>query len=542
MKRDWSRFAPLGLILAGLSAFIAFCVYIIVPKWSLWVQISLLGVLLGLVIYVALAPGQLRRAIQGRRMRYGLNTVLMSLAFLGIVVVINYLVYYNAKMNPKQTRWDLTENKSNTLAPETLDALSKLPDVVHAQAFYSPVNTSINTTKELLDNYAKNSKGKFVYEFIDWEKKPSLAQQAGITNDGQVVLNMGDRKELISVVSEQEITSGLIRLISNEKRVVYFLQDEGEYDPNGTGTDAASRGMSRVRDALEAKNYTVKTLKLAVDGQVPQDAQIIVIAGPQQPLSQASTDLLSGYLQKGGSLVLLEGPMIDNSGNFLASDPLADYLTKTWGITLGDNVVVTLSANQPSLTAMAAAYSNHLITQKMGAYTPSFPLARSVTVQSQSGLNEQELVYTTQNYANCFPACSWATTNIPALVAWANGTQSQPPQSSSDMMGPIPIAAAAENSTTTARVVVFGSSDFASNAYRTPGNQDLLMNAIDWAAKQEQLINLTPKATKTRTFVASVLKYPGVTTNLIFLGSVVFLPGAVLFAGVFAWVVRRKRG
>ncbi len=544
MKRDWSRYAPLGLILAGLAAFIAVCVYIVVPKWSVWLQISLVVLIVGLVIYVALAPGQLRQAVKGRRMRYGFNALLLSLAFLGILIVVNYLIFYNAKMNPKLTRWDLTENQSNTLASETLDALSKLPDVVHAQAFYSPrLNSGIDTTRALLDKYAKNSKGKFAYEFIDWEKKPTVAQQAGITNDGQVVLNMGDRKELISVVNEQEITSGLVRLISNEKRVVYFLQDEGENDPNNTATDAQSHAMSRIRDSMEGKNYTVKTLKLVVDKNVPQDAQIIVIAGPTQPLSADSVNLLATYLQNGGSLIVLEGPMFDNAENLLTADPLVDYLSKTWGITLGNDVVITLEANQPTLTAVAAAYSNHVITQKMGAYTPSFPLARSVQVAtSMSGLTEQDLVYTTQNYQNCYPACSWATTDIAGLIAWAKGTQSSPPQSAKDLMGPVPIAAAAENSTTKARVVVFGSSDFASNAYQTPGNQDLLLNAIDWSAKQEQLINLTPKATKDRTFVASVLKYPTITTNLLFLGAVFILPGAVIFAGVVAWVIRRRRG
>ena len=262
MKRDWSRFAPLGLVLAGLAAFITLCIYIVVPKWSIWLQISLIGVVVGLVLYVALAPGQLRQAIKGRRVRYGLNAVLLFLAFFGILVVINYLVFYNAKMNPKQTRWDLTENKSNTLAPETLDALSKLPEVVHAQAFYSPrLNSGMSTAQALLEKYAKNAKGKFSFEFIDWEEKRSVATQAGITNDGQVVLNMGDRKELVSVVSEQEITSALVRLISDEKQTVYFLQDEGEYDPNGTGDNS----MSRVRDALEDKNYAVKTVQ-AVGG------------------------------------------------------------------------------------------------------------------------------------------------------------------------------------------------------------------------------------------------------------------------------------
>ncbi len=542
MKRDWSRFAPLGLVLAGLAAFITVCIYIIVPRWTIWLQIGLIAVVVGLALYVAAAPGQFRQTMKGRQMRYGLNTLLMSLAFFGIIVVVNYLVFYNAKMNPKQTRWDLTENKSNTLAPETLGALSKLPDVVHAQAFYSPrLNSGMSDAQLLLENYAKNSKGKFAFEFINWEEKRTIATQAGITNDGQVVLNMGDRKQLVSVVNEQELTSALVRLISNQQQNVYFLRDEGESDPNGSTNDS----MSRIRDALEGKNYAVKTLKLAVDASVPQDANIIVIAGPSQPLPQASVDLLAKFVDSGGSLIVMEGPeaMIDNSGGFI-DDPLANYLEKTWGITLGKDVIITLEANQPTLVAKAGAYGNHVITQKMGAFTPAFPAARSVTAAkpAPAGLTLTEIVLTTQFYANCFPSCSWATTDIAALNAWATGAQSSPPQSPSDKQGPIPIAVAGENSSTQGRVVVFGSTGFAYDGYRIPGNQDLLLNSIDWSAKQEQLINLTPKATKDRTFVSNVIKYSNISTNLLFLGSIILLPGAVIFAGIVAWIVRRRRG
>lgn len=539
MKRDWSRFAPIGLIVAGLAAFISFCIYIIVPKLSIWLEISLGVFVVGLAVYVIAAPAQLRRAVKGRQMRYGLNAVLMSLAFLGILVVVNYLIFYNARMNPKLTRWDLTENKTNTLATETIDALSKLPDVVHAQAFYTP-RTDSTDARSLLDNYSKNSKGKFVFEFINPDQKLTVATQAGITADGQVVLTMSGRKELVSVVSEQELTSALVKLISNQKQNVYFLQDEGEADPNGSGNDS----LSNLRDALESKNYAVKTLKLAVQANIPQDANIIIIAGPKQPLSQASVDLIAKFLDSGGSLIVMEGPdMLLNKGAVFA-DPLSDYLSKSWGITLGNDVVITLEANQLTLEAKAGAYGNHVITQKMGSFTPVFPGARSVVSTSPppAGLTLTEIVLTTPNYSNCFPACSWATTDIAGLLAAANGSGSVPSQSNADVQGPVPIAVAGENATSKGRVVVFGSSSFADNGYGTAGNQDLVVNSIDWSAKQEQLINLTPKATKDRNFVSSVTKYSNISINLLFLGSIILLPGGVLFAGVIAWVVRRRRG
>lgn len=538
IKRDWSRYAPLGLIFAGLAAFLAICVYIVAPNLTIWLQICLIGIVFGLGLYAILAPSQLRIAVRGRRVRYGLNAVLMSFAFLGILVVINYLVFYNAKMNPEQTRKDLTEDKSNTLADETLDTLSKLPEVVNAQAFFSS-RVDTGEASSLLETYAANAKGKFSFEFINWEEKRDVASKAGITNDGQIVLNMNDRKELVTSIDEQEMTSALVRLISGEKRVVYFLQDEGEYSPNGTDNNS----MSKIRDALEDKNYSIETVKLTVDGMVPQDATMIVIAGPTQPLPKKSVDLLKEYLNNGGSLVVLVGPLVDGDTNAFLDDPLADYLVNDWGILLGNNVVITIEGNEPTMIAKAGAYGDHAITQKMGAYTPSFPLARSVQVfTSLSGYSQTEIVFTTSYYQNCFPSCSWATSDIMGLNAWYTGEQSKLPQSENDLVGPIPIAVAAENSTSEARVVIFGSSDFASDAYQIPGNQDLLINAIDWGAKQEALISLTPKESTERSLTPTVLQNSNVVTNLIFLGAIVLLPGSVLLAGVLAWNIRRRRG
>ena len=58
----------------------------------------------------------------GRQARYGSNAVIMSIAFAGILIIGNVLAY----QNPVPVA-DLTEDQVNTLAPETLAAIQKLP-------------------------------------------------------------------------------------------------------------------------------------------------------------------------------------------------------------------------------------------------------------------------------------------------------------------------------------------------------------------------------------------------------------------------------
>jgi ABC-type uncharacterized transport system involved in gliding motility auxiliary subunit len=106
-------------------------------------------------------------------------------------------------------------------------------------------------------------------------------------------------------------------------------------------------------------------------------------------------------------------------------------------------------------------------------------------------------------------------------------------------VGPVPLAVVATGNTTNARLVVFGDSDFASNAYNGfYGNSDMIVNSIDWAAKEENLISLTPKTSVERTLVQP----KAYTMGLILLGSLVVLPGIVLAAGIGSWIARRRQG
>jgi ABC-type uncharacterized transport system involved in gliding motility auxiliary subunit len=106
-------------------------------------------------------------------------------------------------------------------------------------------------------------------------------------------------------------------------------------------------------------------------------------------------------------------------------------------------------------------------------------------------------------------------------------------------MGPVSLAVAGSNSQTNARVVVVGDADFASDQYYTSyGNSDFIINSIDWAASQNNLINLTAKTPTNR-----ILVPPSDTMiGLILLGSVFFIPGLVIFFGITTWLQRRHRG
>ncbi len=515
MKAGQRRFAPFGLYLAILAAIVSAGLYIVEGQITLPLEISLAFILVGLATFAILDPQRVRASLAGRQARYGSNALVLSLAVIGILVVINFLI------NKYPQRWDLTADKEHTLSPETIQTLKTLPKSVHATAFFTS-RTSSDQARSLLEDYKFNAKGTFDYQFVDPDANPVAAQNAKITKDGTIVLQMNGVQEQVTTIDEQDMTSGLIKLISPGTRTIYFLTGHGERDPMTSGETAYSQAKS----AMESKNYTVKTLNLLTDPKVPDDAKAIVIAGPQKPLSENEVKLIQDYLGKGGSLMVMEEPLpLTSFGN--SPDPLADYLAKDWGVTLGNDVVIDLGAN-PATVAIANEYGSHPITQKLQQMVTVFPTSRSVDVNQQTPGNKTvvPLVKTSSQ--------SWAETNFTEL----QNNQVKPDQGQ-DVMGPITLAAAITDSSTKARVIVVGDADFGADTYYgSYGNGDFFINSIDWAAQQDNLINLTPKSNTQRVVVAPQ-RY---TMGLILLGSIFVLPGSALIAGIFVWIQRRRRG
>jgi hypothetical protein len=544
MKTEWRRFAPLGLVIAGLAAVSAFALFVLYRNVrGLPFLISVGLVVVGLALFALLDPERVRRAITGRQARYGSNALIRSVAFVGIVVIVNILVFQLASLYPDRTKVDLTEGKQNSLAEQTLDTLAKLPESVKAVGFYSPQAAGAQENADaILRRYAENSKGKFTYEFLNPDANPLAVKNAGIPagKDGMISIEMGDKRQLVDFADEERLTSALVKLMSTEARTLYFLTGHGEHNPEDSG-DTAYASAKRL---LTNKNYTVKLLNLRTDTAIPEDAQAIIIAGPTKPVSPEEINLIIPFVAAGGKLIVLQDPRIQTDFGD-AADPLADYLIGTWGITLGNDFIVQVATNQPSPYITGIEMATHpIISQGLQNNPPLFIAAQSVrTSADMPTVTLTEIVKSTSFYENCYPSCAWASTNPDDISAWLSGTADGPANpTTDDLLGPVTIVASGEMSAMGSRVVVFGDSDFASDAFFDAyGNSDLFINAIDWAVGQEDLIALTPKSTTPRTLNISAENL-AVVNNALFLGLVIGLPALVILAGAVNWFIRRSRG
>ena len=445
--------------------------------------------------------------------RQGENLLMLTLAFLGVLVAVNYLAYRNPH------KWDLTANQSRTLAPETLDVLAALPEKVEAIAFFTAY-TDMSAAESLLLDFKAN--GNFDYQFVDPDLNPVAAREAGITGDGKVLLTMGDLQEIVPVASEQEMLRGLLRLLNPGERTVYFLTGHGEYDLDAT----SERSASRVLETLSEKNYTVLPLSLLAENAIPNDALTLVVFGATEPFAANEIALLDTYLSNGGSLVVL-ADATPISGLDVDDDALSAYLNTRWGVLPDDNFIVDPSVT-PSTNAVSYQYAVHPITAKLNNLTVLMPFARSLSITENENLIQTEIVTSIER--------AWGETDFSAL----NVDGASPEfEIGADKPGPLVMAASVEDTESGVRLVVFGNALFASDEnFDAYGNGDLLVNAIDWAAENENLISLTPREYVERTFIPP----SNAQLVVILVGSIILLPGMMVVGGFVAWRNRKRLG
>ncbi|MDA1185188.1 MAG: GldG family protein [Acidobacteria bacterium] len=489
--------------------------------WSAWA---------GLALVVVYTLGQWRDVVayfRQRQARYSAVAAVGVIVALAIVVAVNYLGVRQNK------RWDLTASQQNSLSDQSVRILESLVEPVTFTVFDR--QTDLERFRTRLNEYAYHSDQVSV-EYIDPDTRPIVAREFDIQAYGTVVVDYMGRRERVTSDSEQDLTNALIKAMSSTERRVYVLQGHGEKALDNTDRD----GYSAVTESLRRDNYTVEPLVLAQLSDVPADATVVLIAGPTTDVLPAEAEALRRYLDRAGKLMVLLDPPV---GPQAAALPNLESLVREWGIDPGSNVVVDVSGatNEPSI-AVAASYPAHAITDRFATLT-IYPLARAVE-PIEGGANgrlAQAIVETSPQ--------SWAETDLASLTSDAGVTMDE---TSGDRPGPIPLGAAVSTQlaaptddqgtepdpdapTPETRMVVFGDSDFASNAYGgVPGNLNLFANAVSWLAQQENLIAIRPVEPEDR----RVTMTPRQQT-LAMATSVFFLPALVFGAGIFTWWRRR---
>lgn len=464
---------------------------------------------IGGLLFVFYAGYYVLRWLKDPRWAELTQIALYSLVVLAIIVGLNFVAYRNKK------EWDLTEEKIHTLAPESLNAVRQISEETRIVLFIQEADPRRERLQTLVRRYA-DANPRVTVEIVDPIRDPLKAIAYGLQGqETAAYVEQGTRRVLSSTVDEQGITNAILKILK-PPRTVCFTSGHKEKDPK----DASEEGLSDIARYFSDKNYQVRTISLLQTGKVSDECAVLVIAGPKSPFLEPEIRTLEAYAGK------------DEARLLIAIDPLTkpglDDLLKKWGISVKTDLFIVdpqLNRGNPTFIVLGGAgigFSKESeITRMFGDEGMVFPLATPILIGSPPQGNPKVTAI-----LKSMPS-SWAQSDVNLL-------RYQPARG--DLKGPQPVGVSIEDGNK--RFIVLGDSDFASNVVvqTLVNNRDLALNMVRWLVKEEELISLTKK--ETRSEVLTLSRSAG---QFIFVYSLLLLPGVFAGFGILVWLGRRGK-
>ncbi|MGH8728437.1 MAG: GldG family protein [Burkholderiales bacterium] len=385
-------------------------------------------------------------------------------------VVIAVLLVLLAKEYRAQA--DLTQSLKNSLSQGSYELLRELKGPIAITVFATPEDTQAGDIRKMIADFFapyRQAKDDLTLSFVDPKAEPKRARDAGISVNGEMLVEYQGKSERLTSLSEQSVANLLARLARRDERMVMYLTGHGEASLEG----AANHDLGEFGKELAAKGFKIGGLNLAIAPEVPANIALLVITHPQAPLLDGEVAKLTRYVDGGGSLLWL----IETEA-LRGLEAVADNLK----IKLSPGTVIDPAATQlnlPPTWALAGNYSEHPVFRNFNLITV-FPLARKIGVEQQKAQTWQTLIEVAQN--------GWIESGgIENEVSF---------DVKQDTRGPVPIAVslARQQGGKNQRIVVVGSQAFLANAYvGNAGNRDLGFNLINWLVGDEGLITIQPK-------------------------------------------------
>lgn len=379
--------------IVGLISGIAVVAFVSSMRTYGYVDIAIGGALILTVGLISLSS--VMATFLSRTGRYGTNSLIMILAFTGIVVVINFVSFENNK------RSDVTATNQFSLAQGTKQLLKELDEPVRATAFYTETdNLGSNPDRAAQARIARRAQveetfkefeavrsSKFSFRFVDPTLQPEIVRvyfgSLPTPLIRETIVVEGLDSTLTHVIQpsdidyselEQDLYTSILVVSGQDRKTIYFLSGHGEraLDTTNAAPNGDPSGYDNIRAALERDNYEVRTLHwspLDEDVSVPGEpaegcvsndtdclpaAAMLVIAGPNDSLPVSHASALNLYLL--GKKVDAGGNIVDRREAsrlmFLAEPEIPESFSEfmsSWGVLIGQGYIRDEGRSVPSL-------------------------------------------------------------------------------------------------------------------------------------------------------------------------------------------------
>jgi len=326
--------------------------------------VSLLAVSLLPSILAELARRSMLRAeaIESRR----IVAAVVSGVAVAFALIYGSLFTYGAS----KVEWQADFSYFRVAKPSaaTVRMLDSLQEPMKVLVFF-PTHSEARTKVVRYLEELRSKTAKLEFEVHDRLLVPELAKEHKVRKDGQLVLVRDKMSQTLDIGKDDgpktartlkkldgEFQKVLLKAM-RDKRTVYLTVGHGELNEE---TDRKSmRTVRLLRQLMESQNYTIKNLGLSqgLGNAAPDDADVILVLGPTEPLSEGEIESLRRYAEGGGRLLLALDP--DAKADM---QPLAAVAGVQWqqAIVINDKVLYRMKRNDSDKKILVAKrFSSH---------------------------------------------------------------------------------------------------------------------------------------------------------------------------------------
>ena len=477
---------------------------------------------------------------RGHKWNIGANVVFTVMVVLSVVVMVNYLAGHYFR------RWYVNANAQTELSPRTLSLLTTMTNRVHITLYYDKDDIFYRDISDLLNAYRANCPNITV-ERVDYNRDPGKAEEVknhyklkSSTDKNLIIFDHNNRVQavpgamlpeytremntnqpglnfdykLIAFRGEMMFTASLLGVINPEPLRAGYLQGHGEHQ-----VDDTDGGYLKFASLLAQGNVQINSIKLLGTNTVPADCELLVIAGPTDPIPQVELDRIDQYLNEGGRLLVLFKLSTRDTG--------LEKLLARWGVQVGSSTIrdPDFTSSRHMQDVIVSDFSRHPVVNglrdsgsRIQLWLPR-PVSQLELSSPPEGLKVEEI-------ARSGPR-SYLENNDPTQKprAW-------------------PLMAAVEKSAVkgatergATRILVVGDSLFLRNLeIDFAANRDFADYAFKWLLDRSAL----PQGIGPRSVVEHRWLMSQAQQQALFWILLAAVPGGILFFGGLVWFRRRK--
>ena len=470
--------------------------------------------------------------ISKKHIKNGSYTMVMSVIFIAVVIVINMIV---STIPSKYSEIDISSQKLYSIGDETKEMLKDLEkDVTIYQIAQS--GSEDENIANLLKKYEDESKHIKV-EQKDPVVNPKFVSQ--YTSDdlsaNSLIVVCGDRNKVIDYNNmyetsidyqtyssqttgfdgEGQITSAIGYVTSENLPVLYTVEGHGEKDMD-----------SSVKEDIEKANMDIKSLNLLTEGSVPDDADCLFIDSPSTDFSSDEKDAIIEYLENGGKAMIFSDYTTEDMPNF-------DAILENYGVQRVDGVVFE-GDNQHY--AMQMPYYLVPTINSTDASSETASAGYYVLVPYAQGIKQLEDVRDTVKFESILTTSDQAYSKTDLN---SNTIEKE----DGDVEGPFDLGVSITESLDDdkeTQIVYYSTSnlmDSQTNQMVSGGNEKLIMESLKWMTDTEESASVSIPSKSLEVSYLTITDYDAAFWKIC---TIALIPGIFLVIGFVVWIKRRK--